>query len=71
MLGRADRKMHPTECPTASLWFARFSRVTKLRMGEETRRNVALTEEGVHGLMTFLEEDWDKGKRWREKKSRS
>ena len=61
MLGRAARKMHPTECPTASVWFARFSRGVKLRMGEETRRNVALTEEGVHGLMTFLEEDWDKG----------
>jgi hypothetical protein len=61
VLGRAERKMHPMECPTASVWFARFSRGVKLRMGEETRRNVALTEEGVHGLMTFLEEDWDKG----------
>ena len=32
VLGRADRKMHPMEFPTARLWFARFSRGTKLMM---------------------------------------
>ena len=60
-MGRAERKMHPMECPMDILWFARFSHDIKLRMGEETQRNVALKEEGVHGQMPFLEENWDKG----------
>lgn len=58
IMAKDDKKLFVTSCPTRSLWFERFMRGTKLRMGVERRQNFGLSSEALHALLGLLETDW-------------
>lgn len=58
VMAKDDKKMMVTTCPTRSLWYERFSRGAKLRIGVIRKQNYALTEEMVHRLLDVLDEAW-------------
>ena len=61
-MGREDKKMYPTDCPTSTKWFSWFNRGARLRMGILKRQNTPLTSEAVLCLMRMMEEEYAKAK---------
>jgi hypothetical protein len=57
-LGRDSAKSFLSTCPTHSLWFERFARGCLKRMGQEVRRDLALSSKVIRELLEILEKEW-------------
>ena len=55
-----DRAKHYlTQSPTQSLWFERFSQGCLRRMGQDVRKDWAITLPAMHALQQLLLEEWE------------
>lgn len=68
LMARDDRKMYLTNCPSAGLWFARFMRGAKLRMGVIRKQNEAFTVRLLLALSELAEGDWQSSSDEQEKR---
>lgn len=58
MLGKENRKVYLTDCPTDGRWFDRFMQGMGNRLGQQLVQDLAMSVEVLLEVQELLEEDW-------------